>query len=135
MLMITAAGTVGRDAELRRTQNGDAVLGFSIAIDNGKDRDGNRRDATWVRCSIWGKRADSLEQYIKKGTKIACTGRPSVSVYNDKGSLELSVDNFTFMGSANDRSGGHGNTDYDQSPEIDNGTSQGSAQFDDEIPF
>ena len=135
MLMITAAGTVGRDSELRTLQNGDAVLSFSMAIDNGKDRNGVKKDSTWVRCSIWGKRAESLEPYIKKGTKIACTGRPSVSVYNDKGSLELNVDNFTFMGGSADRSDGQRNNGYDQSPERNNGPQHQADPLDDEIPF
>lgn len=98
MLNMTIAGTVGKDAVLRKTNNGDAVLGFSIAVDNGKDKNGNKRETTWVNCSIWGKRAESLEQYITKAKKMVLTGRPSVSVYEGKGSLTLSVNDFTFMG-------------------------------------
>lgn len=98
MLNLTIAGTVGKDAVLRKTNNGDAVLGFSIAVDNGKDKNGNKRETTWVNCSIWGKRAESLEQYITKAKKMVLTGRPSVSVYEGKGSLTLSVNDFTFMG-------------------------------------
>ena len=98
MLNMSIAGTVGKDAVLRKTNNGDAVLGFSIAVDNGKDKNGNKRETTWVNCSIWGKRAESLEQYITKAKKMVLTGRPSVSVYEGKGSLTLSVNDFTFMG-------------------------------------
>ena len=98
MLNMTIAGTVGKDAVLRKTNNGDAVLGFSIAVDNGKDKNGNKRETTWVSCSIWGKRAESLEQYITKAKKMVLTGRPSVSVYEGNGSLTLSVHDFTFMG-------------------------------------
>lgn len=98
MLNLTIAGTVGKDAVLRKTNNGDAVLGFSIAVDNGKDKNGNKRETTWINCSIWGKRAESLEQYITKSKKMVLTGRPSVSVYEGKGSLTLSVNDFTFMG-------------------------------------
>jgi len=98
MLNMTIAGTVGKYAVLRKTNNGDAVLGFSIAVDNGKDKNGNKRETTWVHCSIWGKRAESLEQYITKAKKMVLTGRPSVSVYEGKGSLTLSVNDFTFMG-------------------------------------
>jgi single-strand DNA-binding protein len=98
MLTMTIAGNCGKDAELRRTQSGDSVLGFSIAVDNGKDKDGNKRDSTWVKCSIWGKRADSLADYIKKGSKLVVTGRPGVDVYEGKGQLTLSVQDITFMG-------------------------------------
>ena len=92
------AGNVGKDAVLRRTNNGDAVLGFSVAVDNGKDKNGNKRDSTWFNCSVWGKRAESLEAYITKGTKLTLSGRVDVDVYEGKGSLKLSVNELTFQG-------------------------------------
>jgi single-strand DNA-binding protein len=98
MQVTIIAGNVGKDAVLRRTGNGDAVLGFSVAVDNGKDKDGNKRDSTWFNCSVWGKRASSLEEYIKKGTKLTLSGRVDVNVYEGKGSLNLSVNELTFMG-------------------------------------
>ena len=98
MQVTMIAGNVGKDAVLRRTNNGDAVLGFSVAVDNGKDKNGNKRDSTWYSCSIWGKRAESLENYIKKGTKLALTGRVGVDVYEGRGSLTLSVTELTFQG-------------------------------------
>lgn len=68
MQKLTIAGAVGKDSELRRTGSGDAVLSFSLAVDNGKDANGNKRDATWFDASIWGKRAEKLEAHIKKAT-------------------------------------------------------------------
>lgn len=98
MQVTMIAGNVGKDAVLRRTSNGDAVLGFSVAVDNGKDKNGNKRDSTWYRCSVWGKRAESLEGYIKKGTKLALTGRVGADVYEGNASLTLTVNELTFMG-------------------------------------
>ena len=98
MQVTMIAGNVGKDAVLRRTQGGDAVLGFSVAVDNGKDKNGNKRDSTWYSCSIWGKRAESLENYIKKGTKLTLTGRAGVDVYEGRGSLTLNVNELTFQG-------------------------------------
>ena len=98
MQVTMIAGNVGKDAVLRRTGNGDAVLGFSVAVDNGKDKNGNKRDSTWYSCSIWGKRAESLENYIKKGTKLTLTGRAGVDVYEGRGSLTLNVNELTFQG-------------------------------------
>ena len=63
MQILIIAGNVGKDAVLRRTQDGEPVLGFSLAVDNGKDKDGNPRAATWFDCSIWGKRAEALETH------------------------------------------------------------------------
>ena len=132
MQQLTLAGTVGRDAELRRTNSGDAVLNFSLAIDNGKDKNGNKRDATWFDCSLWGKRAEALQSYIVKGGKLTVTGRPSAREHNGKVYLGCNVQELTFMGGGNrDSQQGNG---YDQSPQGYGDQSSGSG-FDDEIPF
>ena len=123
MFSMTIAGNVGKDAQLRRTQGGDAVLGFSVAIDQGKDKSGNKRESVWVSCSIWGKRAESLESYITKGTKLVITGRPGVSIYEGKGTLTLSVSDLTFMGGSQQRDG-----DHQPSNKV-------SADMQDDIPF
>ena len=122
MLTMTIAGNVGKDAVLRNTQGGDPVLGFSIAIDGGKDKNGNNRDSTWVQCNVWGKRAESLNSHITKGTKLVVSGRPGVDVYEGKGRLTLSVQDLTFMGNAKERT--------DQEPQTNS-----RADLEDSIPF
>ena len=121
MQLTTIAGNVGKDAVLRHTSNGDAVLGFSVAVDNGKDKNGTKRDSTWFSCSLWGKRGESLERYIKKGTKVVLSGRVGVDVYEGKGSLKLSVNELTFMG------GGQQDAGHEEP--------QRNQDLDDEIPF
>ena len=98
MEQLIIAGTVGRDAELRRTQSGDAVLGFSVAVDQGRDRDGNKRETRWYDASIWGKRAESLQHHILKGTKMALVGRPTAREHQGTVYMGISVDKLTFMG-------------------------------------
>ena len=127
MISMTVAGNVGRDAQLRRTQGGDPVLGFSVAVDMGKDKNGNKRDAVWVNCSIWGKRAESLKTYITKGTKLVLTGRPGVNVYEGKGSLTLSVNDLTFMGGSQQQRSDDDRGGYDEPPPRDD--------LDDDLPF
>jgi single-strand DNA-binding protein len=100
MQTLILAGNVGRDAKLNHPQNGDAVLNFSIAVDNGKDRDGNSRAPTWYDCSLWGKRGEALEKHILKGTKLTVSGRPSVRVHEGKAYLGITIDQLTFMGSS-----------------------------------
>jgi len=122
MINMTIAGNVGKDAQLRTTQGGDPVLGFSIAIDNGKDKNGNKRESTWVQCNVWGKRADSLSSHIVKGTKLVVSGRPGVDVYEGKGRLTLSVQDLTFMGGTKERS-------------EQDALASNRSDLDDEIPF
>ena len=132
MQQLMIAGTVGRDAVLRRTNSGDAVLGFSLAVDNGKDKDGNKRPATWFDCSIWGKRAEALERHITKGSKLALTGRPSARAHEGKAYLGISVDQLTFMGGGqNDNSGGYGDS-YEPPSNAGGGPMGGLEDF---IPF
>jgi single-strand DNA-binding protein len=129
MQILTIAGNVGKDAVLRRTQSGDAVLGFSFAVDNGKDGNGNKRDSTWYNCSVWGKRAESLERFITKGSKLALTGRPTVRVHEGKAYLGLAVNELTFMG------GGQANDDTPRDGGGYGGGGRPSNDMDDEIPF
>lgn len=135
MQILTIAGNVGKDAVLRTTGGGDNVLGFSLAVDNGKDANGNKRDATWYDCSIWGKRATSLQSYITKGTKLVLTGRPTTRAHEGKAYLGISVNDLSFMGGGQ-QGGAQGGSDgggYDQSPEGYNAPSPRA--LDDEIPF
>jgi single stranded DNA-binding protein len=70
-------GRIGYDAELRYTQSGTAVTNTTIYVNEyaGKDSDGKPkyRD-TKFKVTIWGKRAESLVGYLKKGTQILANG-------------------------------------------------------------
>lgn len=131
MQSLTIAGNVGKDAELRRTQGGDPVLNFSVAVDNGKDQNGNKRDATWFNASIWGKRAEALERHITKGSKLVLRGRPTAREHNGKVYLGINVDDLTFMG------GGQQSGNQDRQGGYDQGGAPAGGGFDDgsEIPF
>lgn len=137
MQTLVIAGTVGKDAKLNRPGSGDPVLNFSLAVDNGKDRDGKARAATWFDCAMWGKRAEALEQYITKGTKLTLSGRPSARAHEGKAYLGITVNELTFQG-GNQNSG-----DGERSPSRDNGGGQsqqnggysGAGSFDDDVPF
>ena len=140
MQILMIAGNVGKDAVLRRTGGGDAVLGFSLAVDNGKDKNGNKRDSTWYDCSVWGKRAESLERYITKGSKLALTGRPTAREHEGKVYMGISVNELTFMGGGSDNAGGgysqQSNGGYDQSGgNYDAPAGGGSRDLEDEIPW
>lgn len=99
MQILMIAGNVGNVKEVK--QVGDSqVLNFSLAVNNGKDRDGEERDPTWYECAVWGKRAEALAPYIEKGMKLAVNGRPSARCYEDNAYLGITVSELTFMGSA-----------------------------------
>lgn len=80
---LTVAGQLGRDAEVRFLPNGDPVANFSIADSQGKDK-----DAIWWNCQLFGKRAESLAQYLTKGQAVTITGSVSQRKYTDKNGQE-----------------------------------------------
>lgn len=97
-------GRVGQDAEVTYTPSGKAVAKFSIAIDNGKDKQGDKREATWIQAVLWEKRAETLSPYIKKGSVVAVSGSVEAQAWVDKqsgdarGKIVVTVDQFTFGG-------------------------------------
>jgi len=83
MNSITVDGQLGKDAELRFLPNGDPVANFSVADSQGKDK-----DAIWWNCQLFGKRAESLSQYLVKGQAVTITGSVSQRKYTDKNGQE-----------------------------------------------
>lgn len=85
---ITVAGTLGRDAEVRYLANGDAICGFSVADSQGKDK-----PTIWWNCSLFGKRAEALVQYLVKGQSVTVAGQVTEREYTDKnGNQRKSMD-------------------------------------------
>lgn len=137
MQTVIIAGNVGNVKEVREV-GGDKVLNFSIAVDNGKDKNGERRESTWWDCSLWGKRAESLAPYIQKGSRLTVQGRPSARAHEGKAYLGVTVNDLTFMSSKQDseRSSGGGGDDYSSGFATPNTRAQTSTyDLDDDIPF
>ena len=62
---------IGRDAEIRYTQGGDTVASLSLAFSYGRKGDDGKRPTQWVDASLWGKRAEALAPYLKKGGLVS----------------------------------------------------------------
>jgi len=74
---IIIVGNLGRDPEMRYTQSGQAVTNISVATSrNYTSSDGTRVDETvWFRVSVWGRQAETTNQYLRKGMKVLVEGR------------------------------------------------------------
>ena len=79
MNTICVAGSLGRDAELKYLANGDAVVNFSVADSAGRDK-----PTIWWSCQLFGKRAESLSQYLKKGQAVTVSGSVTEREWTDK---------------------------------------------------
>lgn len=99
---LTIAGSLGRDAEVKYLANGDAVASFSVADSQGKDK-----PTIWWNCSLFGKRAESLSQYLVKGGAVTVTGSVTEREWTDKEgqkrkSMDVRVNDIALQGGKRD---------------------------------
>ena len=92
-------GNLGKDCEVRQAGN-STVCNFSVAVKAGY---GSRESTVWVRCGLWGKKAEGkLPDYLRKGTQVAITGELSLHEYEANGekrtSLEVNVSTLDLIG-------------------------------------
>lgn len=73
MAQLFGLARLGRDAEVRFTQGGDAVASLSLAFSYGKKGADGNRPTQWVDGALWGKRAEALAPYLTKGILLAVT--------------------------------------------------------------
>lgn len=85
MNKVILMGRLTRDPEVRYSQNDQsmAIARFTIAVDRRGRRDGNdgQQTADFIGCVAFGRQADFAEKYLRKGTKIAMTGRIQTGSY------------------------------------------------------
>jgi single-strand DNA-binding protein len=83
---VILVGNLGRDAELRYTPGGAPVSTISIATTEvWNDKGGQRQEKTeWHRVVLWGKTAESLNEYLVKGKQIYVEGRLQTRKWQDK---------------------------------------------------
>lgn len=102
---VVLSGNLTRDAEMRSTRNGSSVLNFRIASN---DRKLNKQTNQWedvpnyVDCSIFGKRAENVEPFLRRGIKVCVEGKLRWSKFDtrDGGTrekLEVIVDELELM--------------------------------------
>jgi single-strand DNA-binding protein len=125
MANITIWGRIGADAVIRSTQGGDTVCSFNVAQDQ---REGREKTTAWYRCSLWGKRADSLAPYLLKGALVTVSGSLTLTEYEGKLQANLRVNDVALQGG---RSGG---TDAPAEPQR-NSRQMPADDLDDSIPF
>ena len=112
---VMISGNLTRDAELRSTAGGMSVLNMGVAVN---DRKRNAQTGEWedyanfIDCTLFGRRAESLAQYLTKGTKVAIEGRLHYSSWEDRNGggrrskIDVYVDEIEFL-SRNSNGGGN----------------------------
>jgi len=74
---ILIVGNLGRDPEMRYTQSGQAVTNFSVATSRQYNNSAGEqvKETLWFRVSVWGRQAETTNQYLKKGSSVLVEGR------------------------------------------------------------
>lgn len=113
-------GNLGKDPELRSTQGGNPVATFSLATsERRKDREGNWTDHTeWHNIVVWGRTAEQVARFCRKGKQVYIEGRIQSRKYQDKEGkdryiTEIVAENVRFLGGG-DREGGGGGGGYER---------------------
>jgi single-strand DNA-binding protein len=137
---VILVGNLGRDAELRVTAGGAAVATLNMATTEvWNDKQGQKQEKTeWHRVVLWGKQAESLQEYLVKGKQIYVEGRLQTRQWDDKDgnkryTTEIKADRVTLLGGGGGgRSGGvergGGSSSSHEEPPMEPMT-------DDDIPF
>lgn len=126
MNSISVSGRLGKDGELKTIGQGTQVLNFSIADDVGF---GDKKTTQWFNCAIFGKRAEALAKYLKKGMNVTAIGEFKVRQYQKNDgtqghSLEINVDRLAMQSRVEQQQSAGGG--FGDEPSFDNA---------DEIPF
>ena len=142
---VILVGNLGRDIEIRYTSGGTAVATLSLATtDVWTDKAGQRQEKTeWHRVVLWGKTAETLQEYLLKGRQIYVEGRLQTRQWDDrdgnkKYTTEIRSDRVVLLGSRGAGGGGGGGGggasrgDHDQLPPA---PSEPGELTEDDIPF
>lgn len=74
-----------RDCELRYLQNGTAIGNFGVAVNETWMKDGEKKEkTTFLDCKAWGKTAENIAQYFKKGSRFYGHGKIEIETWDDK---------------------------------------------------
>ena len=86
MLKAVLIGNLGGDAELRYAPSGQAFLRFTVASNyRARDPQGEWQDRTeWLRVTVFGRRAEALAPYLRRGTKVYVDGRLEARPWTDQ---------------------------------------------------
>lgn len=140
---VVISGNITRDPDLRRTQQGMAILTIGVAVN---DRKKNPQTNEWedrvnfVDCTVFGKRAESLSERLSKGMKVAIEGKLRYSQWERDGQkrskLEVAVDEIEFMSrNQNQNRSNQGYDDYHQNVRRQQDAYAQNDMYDDDCPF
>lgn len=140
-------GHLGHNPSVRQTPSGDTVLNFSVATsERWRDKvSGELKEETeWHSVSVFGRHADILQQYLRKGSQVYVSGKLKSRRYTDKQGIEriaysVVSDQVRMLGSKPPEEAGHAaaNTAATATPQAPKPSASGTGfdDMDDDLPF
>lgn len=99
--VVALTGRLTRDVELKYTQGGDAVCRFTLAVNRPFKNANGENEADFVNCTAWRKTAETMSNFLSKGSLIGVEGAIRTGSYEKDGqrifTTEVNVNNFTFL--------------------------------------
>ena len=149
MNKVILIGRLTKDPNVSYSQsNGEsrAIARYTLAVDRGFSRNnanGDQPTADFISCVAFGKSGEFVEKYLRKGTKIAVTGRIQTGSYTNKEgqkvyTTDVVVENHEFVESKNANGGGSsygGGSSAPSAPDSDEDFMNIPGGIDDQIPF
>ena len=107
MNTVVLVGRLARDPEIRYTQSQVAVCSATLAVNRGKDSNGNDRGADFIRLTVFNKQGEAFAKYLTKGRQVAVQGRINTGSYKNKNgdtvyTTDVIVEKFDFIGNKPD---------------------------------
>ena len=120
---VILAGNLTRDPELRYTPKGTAVARITLAVNRTwKSESGeSKEEVSFVDVDVWGRQAEVISQYMKKGRPLLVEGRLKQDTWEDKNTkqkqskLKVVLESFSFIDSNRGDSGGGGSAEAPRS--------------------
>lgn len=84
--LVVLIGRVGKDPEIKRSDSGKTIATFSfVTSEKYTDKNGEKiENSQWHNIVIWGKLAEVVEKYVKKGDQLSIDGKINYRTYDDK---------------------------------------------------
>lgn len=115
MNKVILMGRLTRDPEVRYSQgeNATAIARYTLAVERRFNRNNDEQSADFINCVAFGRNGEFAEKYLRKGTKIAATGRIQTGSYTNKDGVrvyttEVVIEEQEFAESKNSSSAGNG---------------------------
>lgn len=148
---VTLQGKLGKDIDLKYTQSGKAVGTTSIAVDRDFKNANGEKETDWVNIVFWGKTAETVANYFRKGDEILVVGRIQTRSYEDNSGgrkyvTEVVADKFSFTtgrnsqnmqdgGASNNQTTNNANAQQNRNNGQSDPFSNSSIDIDDSLPF